>query len=305
MKDKIKRYFSIPDSRKIVYDYIRVISCIGIICLHATGDRADKVGVFFETISRVALPMFVLLSGVLVLGNPKIEPYSKFYGKRFVKILIPYLLYGAVYIGWVYENHTIPEKLTLEKLKTAIKDVPVSVVHNLREPMYFHLWFMMMIMGFYVVAPFIQRGLTAFKDKDLKCLFLVILFVYTVVDYMPIIGINIGITNFFSNWIIYFLAGYIIIQFDNKKTHIFFSIMGILSMVLMYIWKMYYPAFLSSNFYDLAPHMMMATCGLFSLMLLIEPLIIKLKCYENIQVYIFNIYDSRNYTCELCICTSL
>ncbi len=39
MKDKVKKYFSIPESRRVIYDYIRVLACIGIICLHATGNR--------------------------------------------------------------------------------------------------------------------------------------------------------------------------------------------------------------------------------------------------------------------------
>ena len=199
MKDKVKKYFSFPESRRAIYDYIRVLACIGIICLHATGDRSDIVGIFFETTSRIALPMFVLLSGVLVLGNPKTEDYLKFYGRRIVKIVIPYLIYGIIYIGWVYEGNNIPGSITWDRIHRLVTQIPRAIVVSMEEPPYFHLWFMMMIMGFYIVAPFYQRGLQGLKDKDLKWLYIVMLAVYTMSDYVPLIGIRIGINGFFPN----------------------------------------------------------------------------------------------------------
>ena len=81
-------------------------------------------------------------------------------------------------------------------------------------------------MGFYIVAPFYQRGLQGLKDKDLKWLYIVMLAVYTMSDYVPLIGIKIGINGFFPNWSIYFIAGYILYRFDNKRAHRFFAIIG-------------------------------------------------------------------------------
>ena len=295
MKDKIRKYFEIPKSRRMIYDYIRVLACIGIIGLHATGDRNDLVGVSFETLSRIALPMFVLLSGVLVLGSAKSESYFKFYGKRFVKIVIPYLIYGAVYFGWVHAGHTIPESITWDKLAEAIKRIPVSIRLSLEEPLYFHLWFMMMIIGFYVVAPFIKKGIKALDEKDLKMLFAVMIIVYAAIDYFPLKGYHIGIINFFPEWMIYFLAGYIISQFEKKRPYLIFSaVMGVLATILMFSWKYFSPDTISGNFYDLAPHMMIATCGGYSLMILLEPYITKCKWLNwiimKLSKYTFSIY---------------
>ena len=293
-KEKIKEYFDIPESRKIIYDYIRTISCIGIICLHVTGDRSDLVGVIFETLSRVSLPMFVLLSGLLILGSKKVESYPSFYYKRFLKVVVPYLIYGAIYIGWVYEGHGIPEMITIQELKTLIRLIPYSIQLNLLETPYFHLWFMFMIFGFYVVAPFLKKGLSAFDFNDLKWLFLVMLIVYGTIDYLPTIGINIGFNVFFPNWIIYFLAGYIMSRIEDKKMHICLSIIGILSLLLMFYWKMFHPGIPCGNFYDLAPHMMLAVCGCYSLFILLQPYITKIKIINwiimKISNYTFSIY---------------
>lgn len=294
MKDKLKKYFTVPESRSMVYDYIRILACLGIICLHTTGDRADTVGVFFETTSRVALPMFVLLSGILILGSPKREPYLKFYWKRFVKIVVPYLIYGAIYTGWVNAGHVIPEKITWEGLKYAIQCIPVSIKLNMQTMQYFHLWFMLMIIGFYLVAPFFQRGLPALSDHDLKWLFGIMMLSYAIVDYLPIFGVQIGINNFFADWVIFFIAGYTLSRFDNKKTHIGFLIAGVIMLVIMFFWKLKFAEHLSFNFYDLAPHMLVATCGVFSGLMLLEPIIPKWNwlnwIVSKISNYTFSIY---------------
>ena len=243
LRNYTKKYFSIPESRRIIYDYIRTLACIGIICLHATGDRTDPIGIYFETTSRIALPMFVLLSGLLILGSSKFENYPAFYGRRFVKIVVPYLVYGVIYIGWVHAGHSIPSAITADKLIYAIKSIPSSIALNMIEPRYFHLWFMMMIMGFYIVAPFVQRGLHALTDYDLKWLFVIMLAVYAIKDYMPVFlfGYELGFNNFFPNWMIYFLAGYILSRFDTKKTYTLFSVLGVLSAIAMFLWKYRHP----------------------------------------------------------------
>lgn len=296
MKEKIKKYFTVSDSRRMIYDYIRILACLGIICLHTTGDRSEPLGVFFQTTSRIALPLFVLLSGVLLLGNPKKEPYLKFYWKRFVKIVVPYLIYGAIYTGWVNPGHVIPEKLTWEGVKTVILCFPDSAKLNMKMEtvQYFHLWFMLMIIGFYIVAPFFQRGLPALSNHDLKWLFAIMLVTYAVIDYLPIFGVEIGIINFFSDWEIFFLAGYVLSRFDNKKTHIGFLIVGTLAVVYMFFGKWKFPDHLGANFYDLAPAMMLATCGSFSGLMLFESIIPKWKwlnwIVSKISNYTFSIY---------------
>jgi Uncharacterized protein conserved in bacteria len=294
IKKKLSSYFSIPKSRRVIYDYIRVFACIGIICLHATGDRADLTGIIFETFSRISLPLFALLSGVLILGGDKTKSYIKYYYKRFVRIVIPYLVYGIVYTGWVKEGYIIPDTITIDRLLNAVRKIPDAIVSNLREYQFFHLWYMLMIIGFYVVAPFIRKGLTAFDRNDLKWLMIVMLGAYTAADYLPLFGINIGITNFFPDWMIYFLAGYILSKIEKKSMYVVFVIAGIFSVLGMFWMKMYHGDIPVNNFYDLAPHMMLATCGFYSLMMLVEPYITRIGPVNwiimKLSKYTFSIY---------------
>ena len=98
MSSKVKKMESI-------YDYIRVISCIFVIGIHASD------GVIY----RIGLPMFTFLSGVLIL-NSKDEKIGEFYFKRFIKVIIPLYLYSMFYVFmWEY-NHS----LTFFKLNSLI-----------------------------------------------------------------------------------------------------------------------------------------------------------------------------------------
>ena len=64
--------------REPIYDFIRVFACICVIGIHCTKN------LLFESISRIGLPMFTFLSGVLIL-NSNDESISTFYFKRFIK----------------------------------------------------------------------------------------------------------------------------------------------------------------------------------------------------------------------------
>ena len=84
-----KKYIEIPEGHRSIFDFLRVISCIGIIGLHVTGDRTEPLGLFMEAVFRISLPMFFLLSGVLILTSKKEMKIGAFYLYRFEKIGIP------------------------------------------------------------------------------------------------------------------------------------------------------------------------------------------------------------------------
>ncbi|WP_026510186.1 acyltransferase [Butyrivibrio sp. LC3010] len=293
-KSKPTDLFLISSQRKIIFDYIRVISCIGIISLHATGERVDPEGIVLQILSRISLPMFVVLSGALALSSKKEEGYIQYYLQRCIKILIPYFIYNALYVGYFNLGHTIAEIPSKESIKIFLRNIPLSMKLGLESYQSTHLWFMLMIMGFYIVAPFLKKGLSAFDQKDNFALLGLLLITYAVIDYLPLFGITIGISNFFADWLSYALLGYILISIKDINTYKVMTVTGLLDILVMFVWKWKFPDHLSMNFYDLAPHMIIACCGVWSCFMLIEKYITKSKIINwiivTISKYTFSIY---------------
>ncbi|HIF4820297.1 TPA: acyltransferase [Serratia marcescens] len=100
----------------------------------------------YNSISRISVPVFFMISGYFLLNNPNNEG---FYSKRISKILIPLIAWSALY--YIYKNG-----FTISFEKT---------VSLMWAPSYYHLWFMYCITAFYVVTPLIKR---AFLEKDKK-----------------------------------------------------------------------------------------------------------------------------------------
>jgi surface polysaccharide O-acyltransferase-like enzyme len=96
-------------------------------------------------ISRPCVPLFVMLSGLLLLRNSA-QPLSgqAFFQKRIVRVLVPFLLWTVAFVIWrrAFNGEAFPDK---EVLKAFIRGT-VSP----------HLWFMYMILGLYILTPVIQ-----------------------------------------------------------------------------------------------------------------------------------------------------
>ena len=98
------------ENRNHIYDYIRVFSCLLVIGIHCyvtnmslTNNTDNYIYHFIQGIVRIGLPMFILLSGVLLFNKEKDEKLSNYYYKRFVKIIIPFILYSLFYM-YVYNG---------------------------------------------------------------------------------------------------------------------------------------------------------------------------------------------------------
>ena len=87
-------------------DLIRTIAILSVIVLHATRDatsfqpEADFevwrwwIVDIYQSLSRVGVPLFVMLSGALLLQPSKKEPLRLFFKKRWTRIGLPFLFWG-------------------------------------------------------------------------------------------------------------------------------------------------------------------------------------------------------------------
>ena len=159
-------------------DLIRIVAVFQVILVHLSYVIFFKEDLlssnwiaanFYDSFSRMGVPLFFMVSGYLLLG--KIEPISDFFRKRFLKVGVPTLFWSVFYLFWSVEAYSSgkmsPLVITLSMLKTMyLGDVEI------------HLWFLYILVGIYLVVPILRVFISAASRRDLTY-FVVLWFVAT------------------------------------------------------------------------------------------------------------------------------
>jgi surface polysaccharide O-acyltransferase-like enzyme len=150
---------------------IRVFATMMVVLLHVSAPVRDQwhsmadmnwfIGAIFDSLGRSGVPLFVMISGALLL--PKLADWREFYRKRFTRILIPMLIWSILF-AYFWEWQTAGGKSVIEIL--------FSVLNG---PTYYHLWYFYMLVGLYLIAPFIQVLIQHLSKQQLE--FLLILWI--------------------------------------------------------------------------------------------------------------------------------
>lgn len=218
-------------------DLIRFIAIILIILLHASGypyrflnaeiTAMDVVNWFtvnvYDVLGMVGVPLFVMLSGALLLNpNKTDEPLSVFYKKRLDRIALPFIFWTLIYFAWTFS--ILGKPLTL-----------FNVGQGLLSGAYFHLWYLYLLMGLYAVTP-VLRVLVKHLNRKLFLYLLILWFTGTVTT--PIIH---NFTDFsfdpitfvFFNWVGYFLFGVYLIKAHIRRTAAYVvAVLGLVGAVI-------------------------------------------------------------------------
>jgi len=187
-------------------DIIRILAAFFVIFSHST-DRfvlyttlktssAWHVIYYMNTLSRVAVPLFVVLSGYLILNKSKIKNIKEFYQKRFSRILYPFIIWLIIYYGWtVYWDGT---KLTLSFIGQTLWGANI-----------WHLYFLIIILELYLIAPLLEHFNATKTKSQQTILFYSLLSLSILCSVLVLFHINIQTNSLtiFIPYIGYFYAG--------------------------------------------------------------------------------------------------
>ncbi|MGW8289404.1 MAG: acyltransferase, partial [Candidatus Bathyarchaeia archaeon] len=138
-------------------DLIRTVAIVLVIVLHAStetvtvADQMSPEGVtlwwttnIYDSLARPAVPLFVMLSGALLLQPAKLdEPLGVFFKKRLNRIALPFLFWGIAYFAWrAFVNG---ETLTANSILQGVLTGP-----------YNHFWFLYLLVGLYLLTPVLR-----------------------------------------------------------------------------------------------------------------------------------------------------
>lgn len=137
-------------------DLVRVYAVAGVVLLHTVAVPNTQFGqvpmeVWWRTniytaLVCTAIPLFVMLSGALLLTQEHWDPLS-FARRRLMKVLLPLPVWTLVYAGC---------RTYFWGQNVSIGDILRSFVTGISEPMFPHLWFMYLILSLYLIVPVLR-----------------------------------------------------------------------------------------------------------------------------------------------------
>ena len=177
-------------------DIIRIFAFVFIVFLH-TLNRQFGVDVWMGgyAIISIGVNLFIMISGYLLLD--KTEEAIVFFKKRILNILPLFLVFNIIYIYF--------------------GKIPIMPVLKGKAISASHFWYIYMILGLYLLTPWLQKVL---KYAEKETLFVVFLwFLCNILNpYLRYFNLaEIPFSNFpLTGFIGYYILGYFVKKYDNK-----------------------------------------------------------------------------------------
>ena len=201
--------------------------------------------------------IYVMLSGALLLNSKREESVGIFYIRRASKVVIPLIAYYLLLLSLNDEVSFLPPQNLGSVWKRILTGAPDAGPH---------LWLIYTIVALYLITPFFRVMVQHLSDKMLLSLAVLIMVCNALTLYLPLAGVNFGISTFLAGWEGVFLLGYIMTRSETRKYDRKIIIAGVISFVDAVI-----VVFLNSSnmnyVYNNAITLILISCGIFALVL--------------------------------------
>jgi len=166
-RDSVKERLYYPD-------FLRGFAILAVLLLHCIGDflfRTDLYGsssfpvwLVMNAFARAGVPLFLMLSGHLLLSSPETADFAAFYKKKLPRILIPLAFWNTAY--WLFSCIVNGENLRPAEFFRAVLDSGTA----------YHLWYLYTLFALYLLAPFLKRLADTLTEKQQWWLLFLMLF---------------------------------------------------------------------------------------------------------------------------------
>ncbi len=203
--------------KKILYlDILRIIASIAVISIHVVALYWDKYPVdsfewcafnFYDSISRWAVPVFCMISGVLFLDPTRKVSIKNLITKNSFRMITAFTGWSLLYAIYTYDIAEI-----------GIKGFILKVIGG-----HYHMWYIFLIVGFYLTVPLFRR-ISSQKALTEYFILLSILATFIVPFIGDLPGLNVVNTITSKSFLLitagytpYFFIGYYINKFGLPK----------------------------------------------------------------------------------------
>lgn len=188
-------------------DVAKIAAIFAVVTVHVTSGPNFNLGVLtnetwfvttlIEIFNRWCVPLFVMVSGMLLLrSRTAAESPGSFYRRRAARVAVPLIAWPIFYrffAGWTGPNSSFEENLAL-----IYQGIP-----------YFHLYFLYLIAGLYLICPYLARAVDGLSQSQLAGFAIgALAFGFLVIGVPPWLpGTGPNAFSMFVPYVGYFLAG--------------------------------------------------------------------------------------------------
>ena len=168
-----------PFEKVAYFDVIRACAIIAVVVTHVVMGvqhlvtKSDSLAWWiinvYTVFARPAVPLFIMVSGALLLDVRKTENAATFYRKRALRVLVPFVLWSMVYL--LLRKYVQHEEMSW----------PDFIVKLITAPVYLHLWFVYTLLGVYLITPILRVLLRRLDPSAMRYLLIAwfVLFVFS------------------------------------------------------------------------------------------------------------------------------
>lgn len=140
------------NGRRLNIETLRAFACMMVVLLHLNAWVYDvsRLSEFYKilfsiinTVTRFAVPCFMLITGSFIFNNARRKGYCEFYKSAIKKIVFPTIFFSMAYVVYRIVKESISGEIFVNEI----------VIDWLKGIPFGHMWYMYMLMGFYVVVP--------------------------------------------------------------------------------------------------------------------------------------------------------
>jgi len=234
-------------NRVVYLDFLRIIATIAVILLHTAASQWSKISVdsynwqvfnIYDSFVRWCVPMFLMISGVFFLDNTKSISRKDIYHKYIKRIVLALIFWGLLY-GFI----SLFARSFIKNVTIVPFDILKIFAKIIIGPPWYHLWFLYLIIGIYMLTPLFRIFISGSKKEDIEYLLILFLLLGLLLPTInkilenlnPKININFSVLEL-TGYAGYFFAGYYFNRYGiTKKYKYIIYLLGFLSVIITII----------------------------------------------------------------------
>lgn len=255
--------------RNYAIDTLRTIATFLVILLHVSANYvldADYnsdyhfsfwVANIVESFTRICVPLFVLISGMFLVGRK--ESFKKSYEKRTSRILIPLVAWTVIYLifsaAFQYFGH---QSVDYEAILASL---------ILGRP-YYHMWYLYMLIGLYIIVPILNHSII-FISRKTQWIITISLLIFGMFNYSY--DFYLGNREFFLLWFVnylgYFMLGYLLKDYYKKISLTILLTIYILSSLMIAVLSFYTMKYFDNSYFygNLTPFVILGSVSIYKI----------------------------------------
>lgn len=220
--------------RPVNVDLIRAIAMVGVLLLHAAGrfpitpTELGQIGAvdfvrwgivdLYQSIAvPLGVPLFLMLTGALLLQPGKKDTLQDFFHKRWNRIGWPSMFWTSAYFGWDFLVQNIPFSAA-------------AIAQGILNGAYTQMWYLYVLVGLYLLTPIMRIFISHADEGMIKYFILIWIVGVAILPFFGLFSVFKLNSNVFSltGYVGFFVLGsYLSTVHAQRRTLAVFLVLGI------------------------------------------------------------------------------